>query len=184
MMIPWGGENMGIVPVFYLRLRIENTGKRKAENVQIRVTHIETKQPNGDYEIRHEFPSMNLRWSMRPIQPNSDEYCPFAYVIKPSDRHSAYMKETQALEDKTWEQVDPNKTILSLDVDRLWFKPHLLPVGLHRFHIRLSSDDTKPQRKIIEVNLSGEWYDDEEAMRGSGATVRLIEESSKPKMDL
>jgi len=39
----------------------------------------------------------------------------------------------------------------------------------------MSSDDTEPQKKMVDIDLSGRWYDDEKAMRAQGAAVRLQE---------
>ena len=182
MMLGWGGKEIDTIPVCYLRLFVENTGKRKAKNAQIRVTRVETKQPNGNYAKRDEFPSMNLIWStqkvLQSIQATSDEYCNLAHIFKPSDRCSDQMAKSNPLEDRIWTGIDRNQTILSVDVDKLHSKPHLLPAGTHRFHIKLTADDAKPQTKMIEVNLSGEWFDDAKEMCSQGVTVVLTETAS------
>lgn len=187
MMLRWGqqesvesGIQVSTKPIYYLRIRVENTGKRKAESVQIRVTKVMKKQLDGKYAISEEFPPMNLHWAnshqvfLPTIHPNTYEHCDLAHILRPSDRGMLF-------EQRTWDGVDPNKTILSVDTaDKSYSLPHLLPPGSHRLHITISSADTKPLQKIVEVDLSGQWYDDEKTMRSQGVAVRLLEESPKP----
>lgn len=170
------------VPVYYLRIRVDNTGKRKAENVQIKLLGITRKHLDGSYVVVDEFPPMNLAWAQKhrvvlpAIYPHTYEHCDLAHVFRPSDRTNI------PFEDREWDGVDPSRTILSVDTaEKSYSLPHLLQAGQYHLRIMLSSDNTAPIQGTIEIALSGQWYDDAGEMRRKGVAACLAEEVTKSR---
>jgi len=164
-------------PVYYLRLRVKNLGRRCTEAVQVRLCRVEQLRGQGDCRQIRSLTNLNLTWSRREngnnlvFLPNlprgAFEHCNLAHVFKPADRQTqdvAFLFEKQK-----WADVSPDQTILSLDiVDRPFHLPHLLPPGSYRFHIAVSSADAEPITSVVTLRLSGEWYADEGEMFEKG----------------
>jgi hypothetical protein len=182
MMLRWGQRiSMGRGyahwdgPVYYMRLRIANEGRRKAENVQVRVIGVD-RAMGGRYVPVQEFPPLNLSWANRDreslltVHRHTFEHCDLAHIHKPSDRSRLEFEE------RKWDRVNPANTILSIDTAvRSYALPHLQPAGEYRLHLLMVSDDTAPIEGIAEISLNGQWYDDEKEMREKGVTVRLVD---------
>ena len=167
-----GGPAYWSVPAYRLRLRVKNLGKRKAENVQVRLDEVRRKQPDGSFAAIKEFPPMNLCWAngkrevLPMIYPRTDVHCNLAHILKPSDRCMPFEYR---------EEDDPNRTILSVDTfEREYSLPHLLKPGSYRLLVTVSSADTPSTQGVVDVDLKGQWYCDGKDMRTHGVTVHPL----------
>lgn len=160
---------------YYFRLRVTNSGSQKAESVEIFAAELSERQSNGTFKVVESFLPMNLVWShvkwvfFPAISRGIYKHCDLAHIIKPQER------EGFPYENKHWPNIPPEKVILSFDTV---VKPntlsHLIPLGVYRLVILVAAANAKPVRKILEISLSGEWYDDERTMLEEGINIRLL----------
>ena len=118
---------------------------------------------------------MNLVWShlhtvfLDAISPGTFKHCDLGHILRPEDR------ETVPVEDAVWPNVPRNSTVLSLDTS---VKPYthgdLLPFGVYRLTIIVAAANAKAITKTLEINLTGDWYDNEQEMLGQGIGIRLV----------
>lgn len=160
---------------YYIRLRIENNGNEKAENVEVFAQKLMRKSADGKYVTVKSFIPMNLFWSHinvvnLPILPSHVyKNCDIFRVINPISRKAIFF------EDKTWENIDPARTILSFDTEvRTYSKNNLACCGTYQLHLIISSANSEPITKIVEINLTGSWFDEEEKMFSEGLGVSIL----------
>ena len=118
---------------------------------------------------------MNLRWShihklnYPAISPGMYSHCDMAHVIDPPNRSKF------DTEDKKWDHIPQNKTILSLDtIVKPYSLSHLFPFGTYRLAVLVAAANVKPIKETIEITLTGDWYDDEDQMLSEGVGVRML----------
>lgn len=163
------------VDVFYLRFRVYNTGNLKAENVEVFASELYRMQADGTYKKVDSFLPMNLVWShfhemfIPAISMNTYKHCDLAHIIKPEGR------ETIPGEHKSWPNVPHEKTILSFDtVVKPYTKSYLLPHGKYRLKLIIAASNSRAKKKTLEINLTGNWYDEEDQMLGEGVRVQIL----------
>lgn len=170
----------GSVPVYWLRLRVTNEGKRRADQVQVKIDRVQQKRSGNTYAPMESFPPMNLCWARQiegrnpaylpTIQPGTAEHCNLAHIFKPADR----VTYPFPLENKPG--VSPDRTLLSIDTDgKPYSRFQLLPEGSYRINLTLVSNDTAPTKLDIEITLDGQWYENEVEMWQKGVGVRILE---------
>lgn len=161
---------------YYLRLWIQNSGKTRAEKVQVFVSKLYRKSANGNFDQVKEFLPMNLRWAHSQnqpeifadgISPEMGKHCDFGRVIAPAERYS--------FGDALAENDDRTKTVLSLDLEvRPNTQSHLIKPNSYQFHLSVAAANCRPVESIFELNLTGEWFEDEARMFTSGMGIRKI----------
>jgi hypothetical protein len=78
-------------------------------------------------------------------------------------------------EDATWENVSPEKTLLSFDtIVKSNNNCHLVPCGKYRLDVAVAASNARLIKETFEINLRGEWYDNEAEMFGEGIGVRMV----------
>ncbi len=170
-------------PVYYLRLRVQNAGKRTTDTVQVRLKRVEQLTKRGEYAAVPALDNLNLTWARQEngknlvflptLQRGAYEHCNLAHIFRPSDRQKS--DGAFLFEQKTWFDVCADQTILSIDIaDKPFHLPHLLPPGSYRLQLIASSADTGPIAETFELELSGHWYDEEDRMFGEGVKIRCM----------
>ncbi len=163
---------------YYLRLWIENTGNRRAEKVQVFVARLFRRHADGAFVEDSNFLPMNLRWShsqpsplgpeifAEGISPEMGRHCDLGHILDPCKRMIIGIN----LPD-----VDAEKTIFEFDLE---VSPntlsHLAPPGFYRIEIKLAAANMEPITKTIELNHTGDWYEDESRMFSDGIGMREI----------
>lgn len=159
---------------YYCRLRIENNGTQKAEFVEVFASTLWRMNTDGSYKEVETFIPINLKWANQidrmmffpAICRGAYKHCDLFHVINPEKRH-----EIQ-LEDKEWENVPKNKTILSFDtVVQITSKNYLVGPGTYQLDLIIASANSKPINKKLQICLSGEWYQDQIEMFSKGITI-------------
>src|SRR5437867_7687994 len=75
---------------FYFRLWIENSGKTRAEQVQVFAASLSRRAADGSFENEANFLPMNLQWShnreiyAQGISPRMGKHCDLGHVVEPS----------------------------------------------------------------------------------------------------
>jgi len=163
---------------YYLRLWVENSGNQRAEKIQVFVSKLLRRHANGSFVEDKAFLPMNLKWSHSQISPLGPEifadgispqmgkHCDFGQIIDPSKR---------AMFGHVPREDMPGKTILALDLE---VAPatlsHLISPGIYRFELKLAAANLEPITKVIEINLTGDWYADENKMFADGIGIKEI----------
>jgi hypothetical protein len=173
-----GGNIILSAPCYYFRLRVENEGETVAESVEVFADKLEKLGANQRYEAVESFLPLNLVWAhiggmyFPSITPDIYKHCDLGHIIEPRlrGRFGPY-------ENNTWENVDnENSTILSLDT---YVKPntlsHLLPPGKYRLTVVVAANNVKPKKITLQINMTGNWFDDERRMLTEGIGVEILE---------
>lgn len=154
----------------YLRIRVRNAGHVTAQQVEVYVAEIQQRQPNRSYKTLQDHPSNKLVWSysdpristLSSLHPGIELYCDLGHIVNPRQKYPR--------------QLDPNETELDLDVAWRSTSPeqHTLSRGEYRLHLLVAAANIKPVKRVLELDLTGPWYDDEDTMLSKGVTIRLL----------
>src|SRR5262245_21201169 len=158
---------------YYLRLWIDNSGRSRAQQLQVYASKLSRQLPDGSFEEERNFFPMNLRWSnsrevyAEGMSAYMGKHCDLAHIIDPAKRKLLPYEETNP----------PSQgTILSLDLEA---KPntlgHLVKPGTYRLELRIAAANARPITRQVEFTCTGKWFDDERQMFQDGIRMRLIE---------
>ena len=176
-MVRYSSEGKQVVEAesYYFRFRVNNNGNQKAESVEVFAAGLLKQQADDMFKEVDSFLPMNLLWAnckkvfFPAISPFMYRHCDLGHIIDPQKRAQFQT------EDKSWSNVSPEKTILSLDTEvKANTLCHLLPFGKYRLVILVAAANARPVKKTLEISLTGEWYDDQQRMLGEGVGIRLL----------
>jgi hypothetical protein len=165
------------VDSYCFRLWIENTGRERAEKVQVFASKLLRRHADGTYKEDKTFLPMNLRWAHQQnplvaeifaegISPKMGKHCDLGKILDPS-KGKKYGIDIPS--------VEPDKTIFELTLEvSPNTKSNLLAPGAYRLELRLAAANAKPVTKTIEINHTGIWYADETKMFSDGIGMREI----------
>jgi len=160
---------------YYFRLKVSNDGNAKAELVEVFGKELLEQQADGSFRQANWFQPMRLAWvpDRKPVAsvivPKTYKHCNLGHIIYPEKR-SQYR-----LEDKKWPNIEPEKTVLSLDTEVMPNNlSHLIPPGKYRLTIVLAAANSKPVEKTLAITLTGEWYMDIQRMFEKGIGINLV----------
>ena len=173
--VPTQPQPVSRIPCYYFRIWVENTGKVRAEKVQVFVSRLLKKSADGSFQEVKSFLPMNLKWShSQPFQtpeifadgisPGMGKHCDFFHIIEPAIR-----AQTGAPVPTGFNQ---NETILELDLE---VSPatlsYLVTSGTYQFELKIAATNSKPISKIFEVTHTGQWFPDEPRMFTDGIGI-------------
>ncbi len=161
----WNGE------CYFVRIKVENTGRTRAEKVQVSALRLAKLGLNKKFvDIPTTLP-FNMKWSNSPapvtvldgISRKMPAFCDIISLCDPSNQYQRKPSSTQ-----------PTSTVgqlqLEFDLPDEW---HLLPAGAYRLTLRIGSANAEPIDRIIEFTHDGSWADDDVAMRRDHLDVSL-----------
>ncbi len=166
---------------FYIHLRIRNSGNEVATQVEVFIEELAQQQSDGTFhKVSDLYLPLNLRWAyihevegLGPgmyypqITPKAEKAVDLGHIIAPGNR-PWYRGESP-------DGSDPSKTVLSLDL--IWRSSRMdylrLP-GTYRCTVVAAAANAQPVRRELEVNLSGNWFSNDEEMRQKGIAVEFI----------
>ena len=148
---------------YYFRLKVENTGNYKMEDVEIVAVECSKENAPGEYNKVFDFLPMNLSWShyarpenpyaMRLIPASFFRHCSFGYVTKSQDANLE-------LYDKH-EKGKHHKVVFNLDaVSKPYSGEHILLPGDYKIKIVIAGENLKSEQKIVRLHVEDEWNDD------------------------
>jgi len=172
----FGDPNAGPhVLCFYFRIRVKNCGNAPANKVEVSVEHVSERGADGTFRTKTDFQPMNLRWAhvgapyYETIPPGLSKYCDLGHVVDPVKRGLLASERLPQRPDQ------PDKTLFSLD---LLVKPntgsHLLPPGTYRLELVAAAGNAKPVSRTVELNVTGNWFEDETRMLREGVGLQLL----------
>jgi len=158
---------------YFLRVSVKNVSKLfAAKNVEVFASKLLRKGKNGTSQTVEEFEPINLIWShsFRPfadLSPEMERYCFIGRIMDPSKR--------QGFPTFNNERLNPSETCLSLatEVER-HTKTHIIGPGKYQLVCLIGANNTRPIKKTFEIDVSGEWFDDEIKMFEKGFDIRAI----------
>ncbi len=163
----WTGE------AYYVRARVENTGKTRAEKVQVYAAKLAVAGADRTFTDVPGFIPLNVKWSNSPhgsVSPILDGISPkmaaFCDLVALTDLANPYQARPQ--------HATPNVTIaqLQLEVDPL-SGSNLLAPGTYRVTLRIAAANARPIDKVFEFSHSGAWISDDSRMRRECLGVTL-----------
>ena len=160
---------------YYFRIWVENKGHLRAEQVQVFVAKALRRRADNTFEEIKAFLPMNLRWTHSPygserpeifaegISPRMGKHCDLGHIVHPTLRERI---------GQTPNGLPIENNILELDLEVLpATKSHLIPPGVYRFELLIGAANSAPVKKTIEINLTPNWYDQEEKMFSDGIGI-------------
>jgi hypothetical protein len=160
----------------YLRVWVRNVGNETARNVEVYTESLTRRRADGGWERVADFPPMDLVWSnffggmyLPLIGAGVGKHCDIGYIVEPGKRR-AFGEENLRL--------GLNEDQVSLTFD-LIAKPnnstHIVRPGTYRLGITITAENTRrPVRRQLEIDVRGQWYDDEERMLSDGVGIRML----------
>ena len=165
------GQVMGSWPCYYFRMWVENTGKSRAEKVQVFMSRLLRQHADKSFHDDERFDPMNLKWAhdhlifAEAISPRMGKHCDFFHINKP-DMRSAGAAPNLA-------NVPTNETIIEFDTE---VTPNnfgnLISQGTYRVELLIAGANVGPISKTFEITLSGKRYDDAKQMFSDGVGMR------------
>ena len=169
----------------YMRLWVRNSGKAAAKNVEVYADKLLKKRADNEWELVDAFPPMNLRWANFPIMlypvisPEMGKHCDLAHIVDPAKRQAKF--DPNNPKSQTLEENNPRlgltdqQTSLAFDlIASPNHKGHIIGPGEYRLEIKIAAENAGPKKKIVEINLGGEWYPDEAKMLRDGIGVVIL----------
>jgi len=173
------GETSIDIPCYYFRLRVTNTGNCEAREVEVFAKGL--KRFSAKYETVDRFAPMNLLWSnvRKPflpiLSPKIPKHCDVAHVVHPDTKKSVYhaLPEIEAPAG-FFHEVGQELCVLALDLE---VEPnslgHLLGPGFYQLTLVLAAANFPPQEYLLEIRITGDWFEDEDRMFGEAIRIRL-----------
>jgi hypothetical protein len=160
---------------YYLRLSVENTGKTTAERVQVYAASLLKKQADATFRKVDGFLPMSLKWAHSheiyadAIHPKMCKHCDLGHILEPAYRKNFPGEDNLSL-------PQPDKTILSLDLE---VQPntfgHLIHPGVYKLELRVAGANCKPVSNVLNINLTGDWFSDEQKMFSDGVGISVLD---------
>lgn len=165
---------------YWLRIWVKNSGKTRAEKVQVFAAELSKRAADGTFRIIDGFVPMNLRWShsQNPIEapeifaegisPGMGKHCDLGYIIDPAHRSAIRIGEDLP-------GLPAGNTLVALELE---LKPntlsHLIPPGTYRLLVRIAAANCRPVARTIEMTITGEWFSDEKRMLSEGIGIKVL----------
>lgn len=174
------GEMSTNIPCYYFRLRVTNTGNCEAREVEVFAKDLKRfKGPK--WETVGRFAPMNLLWSnvRKPflpiLSPNIPRHCDVAHVVHPDNRKHVHRALPDVEAPPGFFHLEGQEPcVLALDLE---FEPnslgHLLGPGFYQLSLVLAAANFPPREYLLEIHITGDWFDDEARMFGEAIRLRL-----------
>lgn len=158
---------------YFIRLQIENTGRTRAEKVQVRALQLERRGIDHNFtEIPTTLP-FNMKWSNSPptgavtvldgISSRMSAFCDIISLCDPANAHQR--RPTGAPTNVTIGQLQ-----LEFELPDEWI---LLTPGTYRLTLRIAAANVEPIDRTIVFTHSGNWTANDLVMRRDELGVSL-----------
>ncbi len=166
---------------YYFRLKVTNSGKRKAESVEVQASELLQKKSDKSYTTYSRFLPMNLLWShvrtvyYESISPNMFKYCDLGHIIYPDSRKKFVGEDFNISFSEIFSGHNiEEETVLSFDTEvKPFTSNHLIPSAEYRLVVLVGAANSKPTRKVLEIKFDGTWHTNEQEMLEKGINIRI-----------
>lgn len=158
-------------PCYYYRIKVENKGLGVAERVEVYAAKLYGKAEDRWQKVELFLP-LDLKWSSLGIPilpilaPDMERYCDIGHIIEPHGLREMWKYPFSLKDDNTKffleTEVEPNTG------------SHILEPGKYRLELWISAANFKPIKRTLEIFISGKWYDDENEMISTGASIAQV----------
>lgn len=158
---------------YFLRISVKNVSKLfPAKSAEVFASKLFRKGKDGTFQSVDDFEPINLIWShsFKPfadISPEMERYCFIGRIMDPKMRQNfpAFNNE----------KLNPQETCLSLatEVERNT-KTHIIGPGKYQLVCLVGANNMRPIKGTFEIDISGEWFDDEMKMFEKGFDITPI----------
>jgi len=158
---------------YYVRANIQNSGRTRAEKVQVYASKLEKLGADNKFADIETFLPLNMRWTNSPpggaaaildgISPKMGALCDIVSVCDPANPHQSRPPGTP---------VSATVGQLQLEVEP-FTGSHLLSPGTYRLTLRIAAANVEPIEKFFEFRHTGTWLQDDVAMRRDSLSVSL-----------
>lgn len=94
------------------------------------------------------------------------KFCDLGHVLHPNDQDKV---------DHRLPSVPSGKCVLAFDLQsEPKMKGHLAEPGTYHLTLLLAAENSRPREYVLELVLSGDWYDSEEEMFRNGFGMRVL----------
>lgn len=131
---------------YFIRLRVKNEGRSKADCVEVFVKEVLRKESDGIFVKVDMFPPMNLLWAdiqipvLNILLPGMEKHCDIGKILDP--RYLTRDKETEF----EFELVVKPFTM-----------GHIIKKGTYRAIIQVGASNAQPIERTLEIRLDGQW---------------------------
>jgi hypothetical protein len=163
---------------YSVRLWVENSGKSRAEQVQVFAARLLRQAADGSFRVVDNFLPMNLRWShgtdvngvpevfAQGISPGMGKHCDFGHVVVPSSQADL----NEAVDDPA-----DGKTVFALDLEVIPnSRTHLMRPGKYQLEIKLAGSNCSATSWTVSLHVTGEWHEDAARMFGEGIGASVV----------
>jgi hypothetical protein len=168
----WKGDG------YFVRIKVENVGKTRAENVQVSASKLAKRGLDGKFVDIPTILPLNLKWSNSPpegvvtildgISSKMSAFCDVISLWNPANPYQRRPAGTPA-----------NVTVGRLELEVLLpTDTDLLPPATYRLTIRIAAANFEPIDKELEFTHTGVWTDDDTVMRRDNLVVSLEDPNS------
>jgi hypothetical protein len=161
-----------VADCYYFRLRVTNTGRRRAEDVEVYAAQVEKEHELGDYTTISDFPPMDLKWSLfgcpfLSISPGISRHCDLGYVALPALNGPKSILPDMVLRAGGVEfeleiEVKPNRGT------------YQLAAGTYRITVIVAAANVMPTTHQFQIIHTGQWHDDEGDMLDKGVRIKQL----------
>jgi hypothetical protein len=159
-----------------VRIKVENSGKTRAEKVQVYAEKLARLGRNDQFVEISTFIPLNLKWSnlgvpiLDGISSKMGAFCDVVALSDPSNPTRGLPTGTLQNGNSEWQDV----TIGEVQLEVVPFsRPDLLVPGTYRLTLRIAAANAKPIDKIFEFKHTGKWLNDDTEMRRDCMAISL-----------
>jgi hypothetical protein len=165
------------LPVYYLRIWVANVGRGRAENVEVYAARLFKQTKSDSFQQVDDFLPMNLTWAHgRPVGPvvlegisrDMGHHCDLGWIADPEKSSGSGGTAGER-----------KKTSLVLTVEA---PPntgtHILSPGTYRLELLVAGSNAARIAQVIQIRLTGEWFDTEAQMFVDGLGLNSVQSVS------
>ncbi len=162
-LVTWSGQG------YYVRIKVENTGRSRAEKVQVSAQKLARRGADNQFVDIPTILPLNLKWAnlgvaiLDGISPKMSSFCDVIALCDPDN--PVQRRPNGALPTVTIGQIQ-------LEVDP-FTDGHLLAPGTYRLSLRIAAGNVEPIDRIVEFVHTGTWTQDDVLMRRDNLGVSL-----------
>ena len=152
---------------FYCRFSVDNEGRRRADDVAVRLIRLWHREKLGWVDDASFFP-LHLKWShvgttVTPaLDPRLPRHCDFCHCTE--NEHDRFHLETE---------VEPYEVAPGVF-------PSIKPPGTYRIEAAVTAANARAQYAIVELEFDGVWSDDAVDMATEHLVPSVLRQGSKP----
>jgi hypothetical protein len=171
---PGGGGGRWPGDRYYVRIRVENTGRTRAKKVEVKAMTLAKLGLDNKFELLPTTLPFNMRWSNQPqngsvtvldgISRDMEAFCDIVSLWDPKNPYQRRPKGVPVTE-------AIGQLQLEFELTDEW---HLLTSGTYRLLLKIGAANAKSINQIIEFRHDGMWTHDDVAMRRDHLAVSVI----------